>query len=118
MASRTFTDKHGRVWTVWSVVPSWVERRAVRDRRFHDLDEYEHAARDQRKGPRRRGLPDLGPRVKLSDAMAGGWLAFESSEERRRLVPIPEGWEDASEAELQAYCAKAAVAPPRRRLIE
>lgn len=35
-----------------------------------------------------------------------GWLTFESAQERRRLVPIPPAWEEASPAELRAYCAR------------
>jgi hypothetical protein len=39
--------------------------------------------------------------------MKSGWLTFESANARRRLVPIPEGWEDASPARLRQYCLKA-----------
>ncbi len=36
-----------------------------------------------------------------------GWLTFESAESRRRLTPIPPGWETASDAQLAAFCASA-----------
>jgi hypothetical protein len=42
----------------------------------------------------------------VAGAMKGGWLTFESDRERRRLVPIPPDWEDASVAELVAYCTR------------
>ena len=36
--------------------------------------------------------------------MMSGWLTFESEESRRRLVPIPAGWESATVTELRQYC--------------
>lgn len=44
--------------------------------------------------------------------MRDGWLTFESSAVRRRLIPIPGGWEDASLAKLDLMC-RAAI-PVRR----
>jgi hypothetical protein len=39
------------------------------------------------------------------------WLTFESGGMRRRLSPIPEGWEYASTSALAAFCARATVVP-------
>jgi hypothetical protein len=50
--------------------------------------------------------------------LRGGWLAFESHDEKRRLAPIPPGWETASEAELLALLARATLRDKPRRLIE
>ena len=36
-----------------------------------------------------------------------GWLTFESSVGRRRLAPIPDGWEAAPLDRLRMYCAAA-----------
>lgn len=44
--------------------------------------------------------------------MRDGWLTFESSAVRRRLIPIPDGWEDASSAKLDLLCRTAV--PVRR----
>jgi hypothetical protein len=120
MPTRSFTDKDGNEWIVWSVHPTWVERRGGSDRRLVDVDEHERRAREQRHVPdRRRGLSDSGPRVKMSTNLTGGWLAFEGAGERRRLTPIPAGWETMSEPELAGLWARATVAPvTRRRLIE
>jgi hypothetical protein len=41
-------------------------------------------------------------------AFAGGWLTFQSGAERRRLVPSPDGWVDASEERLRQWLASAA----------
>jgi hypothetical protein len=39
----------------------------------------------------------------LADA-TGGWLTFVSPTSRRRVMPIPEGWEDASPERLEMMC--------------
>jgi hypothetical protein len=35
------------------------------------------------------------------------WLTFESSGSRRRLSPIPNGWENANENQLESLCETA-----------
>ena len=40
-----------------------------------------------------------------------GWLVFESDTERRRLSPIPEGWESGDNDALCYLCARAKVVP-------
>ena len=56
--------------------------------------------------------------VQLRSEYAHGWLAFECDHERRRLVPIPDGWEAWPDARLCAACGKAVEQPARKRLIE
>jgi hypothetical protein len=131
MAARTFVDERGTQWTVWAVHPTWAERRAQRDRRASGPDaetrtEIESALDergirgDRRSGrARRRGLGDSGPRVRIAADLTGGWLAFDGGGDRRRLSPIPEGWETMSDAELVLLSRKAlAVAVRRARLTE
>jgi hypothetical protein len=36
-----------------------------------------------------------------------GWLSFQCHDRRRRLVPIPESWQDAGEEQLRAYLLQA-----------
>lgn len=43
-----------------------------------------------------------------------GWLAFDSGVETRRLAPIPADWLDLGDAELEAACARAEIAPKRQ----
>jgi hypothetical protein len=38
-----------------------------------------------------------------------GWLTFESTHTRKRLVPIPRGWEEASDERLELMCRAAEV---------
>lgn len=47
--------------------------------------------------------------IGIATALAAGWLVFEHMGEKRRLAPIPEGWEDLPEDELRAYLDRAEV---------
>ena len=60
------------------------------------------------------------PRANVPTPLAEGWLAFESARgDRRRLAPIPDSWEKASDSHLAQLLAKATpVATRRGRLIE
>jgi hypothetical protein len=120
MAHRTFTDRSGTHWDVWDVVPQWADRRAGSERRRLSVDEVpDPPVLNQRAGDDRRrpDSSDRVPRVKIAGDFSGGWLAFESPGERRRLSPIPPQWEFAPEEELARWCANASAAP-KRRLIE
>jgi hypothetical protein len=46
--------------------------------------------------------------------LAEGWLTFECTGVRKRLAPVPAGWDGLSESELEEYCRQAKVPPPRR----
>ena len=46
--------------------------------------------------------PDASRRLDLSD-LRGGWLTFEHDTARRRLVPAPMGWVEASDATLRRW---------------
>lgn len=51
----------------------------------------------------------------LRAEFAGGWLTFEATTgERRRLMPVPGGWEDWDVPTLRRACLDASpVTPPR-----
>ena len=51
----------------------------------------------------------------VSPSYAGGWLTFESESERRRLAPIPSGWEIATRNLMIHWCARALEARPPDR---
>ena len=101
MAHREFTDANGTHWQAWAVIPSSAERRRAGERRFGS-----RARRD------RRQREEL--RVHMDDALTRGWLVFESDHEKRRLLPIPPGWEQRTDDELTKLCETATVAPPPR----
>lgn len=51
----------------------------------------------------------------LPEAFRHGWLVFECDVERRRLAPIPDDWEELTDAELAQLCLSASVVPSRTR---
>jgi hypothetical protein len=103
MPHRQFIDTHGNLWTVWDVHPSRVER---------ELD----LARSARAGA--GAGAEVGPgrsMLRLEGAYAAGWLCFESGAGKRRLTPIPTGWESLSAAALVELCDTASGVRTRLR---
>ena len=49
--------------------------------------------------------------MRLAPELRQGWLCFECAGERRRLAPIPDGWELLTESELTMLCQCARPAP-------
>jgi hypothetical protein len=43
------------------------------------------------------------------DSHKAGWLTFESATTRKRLAPIPRGWEEATPERLELMCRAAEV---------
>ncbi|MDQ6769815.1 MAG: hypothetical protein M3Z54_07505 [Gemmatimonadota bacterium] len=91
---RTFLDTQGRRWEVWLVTPAAAERRRV-DRRASAGESGGHFG-----GPERRRTPERrrGPfrrSVSVASEYSSGWLCFESEGEKRRLAPVPSGWDEA-----------------------
>ena len=83
MPHRKIVDKDQCVWDVWEVVPSTVASK-VEERSVHPRI-------SSRRGPRKILLPK---------ALQNGWLAFQCEDERRRISPIPAGWETMTDDEL------------------
>lgn len=97
MGHRNFEDENGRTWTVWLVTPIGVERRA--DAAAGGAPATGRGGAERRKSPTYR---------RPSTVLAGfehGWLCFEvEGGEKRRLVPVPEAWESASDGDLRRWC--------------
>ena len=55
-----------------------------------------------------------GSAANVRPGFEGGWLGFESDDERRRLAPVPPSWEDASEDELREMLIRAQPNRPTR----
>jgi hypothetical protein len=82
---RIIRDHDGVSWRVWAVLPIAIES---------------HRIIDKTTGVDRLPLPP---------ELAGGWMAFESAGgERRRIGPLPEGWETLDDASLLAALDRAA----------
>ena len=101
MAHRMFTDRDGRSWEVWEVIPAFPERRAAKTKSV----------------PReRRSRSET--RLNLPIELQHGWLAFQSKHERRMLAPPAEGWVTMTDAQLGELLAHAVSKGNPRRLIE
>lgn len=90
MASREFVDSEGMAWMVWSVVPGEMSGALTR---------LTGAAEDRR-------VP---------------WLVFQNADgAKRRLVPVPQGWEDCNEATLADWNSRGVAVPPApaRRVVD
>jgi hypothetical protein len=104
MSYRTFVDRDGSYWQVWDSQPTRVERRVSgEDRRRLKFSPWR--GDERRTGTDRRTTTQR--RITLSEGYGGGWLTFESLNEKRRLIPIPSHWEDLSQADLRELCDKA-----------
>ncbi len=109
MPLRTFRSSAGVVWRVWSVIPGIrndAERRTGYDRRSPD-PVLRFKGEERRSGGDRRGEDGLIPAE-----LKGGWLTFETEAEKRRLAPIPPGWDRLPDAALEQLCGRALVVPP------
>jgi hypothetical protein len=111
MPIRSFRTAEGVLWQVWNVVPGRrdSERRIGYDRRSPEpIFRYS--------GPERRNKADRRqPAPLLSQQLASGWLTFQSPTEKRRLAPIPQHWDQLSEAELERLCQSAHICAPALR---
>ena len=102
MSYRTFTDSSGKRWEVWLVTPAAAERRRV-DRRVKKAEaDTPGGLADRRHTPDRRRSP-YHRHVVVATEFSDGWLCFESEGEKRRLAPVPEGWEQAGPDRLSTW---------------
>jgi hypothetical protein len=107
MPHRQFVDSKQTAWEVWDVEPGHRERRrSPSDRR-----------RARRISQERREVEDR-TRVRITSGLAHGWLAFQSRHDRRRLAPIPSGWETLDASALEQLCEQATSVGKPRRLLE
>ena len=90
--ARDFTDVLGNQWIVWEVYPRLIERRLMEERRT-----------SMRTTAERRH--EFVGRATLPRQILGGWLAFQSDHERRRVMPVPDDWEDLDDRDLRSLLA-------------
>jgi hypothetical protein len=103
MPHRLLKDSKGRTWDVWDVLPERAERR--------------FAAATVKPLVERRQTVEY--RVPLSRKWVNGWLAFETTGEKRRLAPFPADWHQQDDSQLERL--RDAATPTKsgpRRLIE
>jgi hypothetical protein len=109
MTYKTFVDGVGQVWSVWEVRPTYLDRRSGVDRRAQ-----------ARHTPDRRVRAV--PGAPLGAVQDDGWLCFARDSEddprsgewveKRRLSPVPGGWEAMDDAALSRLCEQAVLTRP------
>ena len=89
---------------MWQVHPSAAERRFVQ-RRTKEEDRTDSSER--RSGKERRLGISKKTRATIAEEFTYGWLCFECSTEKRRLAPVPEGWDRADDETIEQWCCTA-----------
>lgn len=92
MALREFEDSAGRQWRVWSTHPAVSGDHTALGKFMESL-------------PKTDGQQPLSVRQRY----VHGWLAFKWDNDRRRLAPIPAGWEESDVETLRRYLASAEI---------
>lgn len=107
MTHRIIHEANGDTWDVWQVdPPEWIEPPDAPAPQDAPSSNPSSVTAGNRTPNTPLSIPAF-----LDPALANGWLCFESAHERRRLAPIPDGWERMTDAELRALRAWATVVP-------
>ncbi len=109
MNYRTFLESTGRRWECWMVAPAAAERRRIDRRVASGSTDPIPGFADRRRKPDRRKA-SFKRVVNVSSEYRDGWLCFESDRgERRRLAPVPEGWNEAGPDKLATWLQAAKI---------
>jgi hypothetical protein len=99
---RTFLDSTGKRWEVWLVTPAAAERRKADRRAGAGGSEGVLGTSERRLTPDRRKSP-FRRTVAVASEFSQGWLCFESEGEKRRLAPVPPGWQEAGPDRMSTW---------------
>ena len=102
MSYRTFLDSTGKRWEVWLVTPAAAERRRTDRRAAAASNETFAGGPERRRTPERRRSP-FQRSVTVASEYTQGWLCFEAEGEKRRLAPVPPGWDEAGPDRLSTW---------------
>jgi len=98
MPLREFADSLGRVWQAWDTHPTAIGHPTKGESAFTRLV----ASTAKREGTEP---------ATVREQYAEGWLTFRLANARRRLAPIPPGWDGADDSTLRLYLDSAIEAP-------
>lgn len=99
---RTFLDTRGKVWEVWMVHPSSIERRKMERRT--PVENAVNLIEQRVLGDRRA---NSGTRGAVATEFSSGWLCFAGNGEKRRLAPVPVNWMSANDSQVAEWCRMA-----------
>lgn len=102
MSYRTFLDSNGKRWEVWLVTPAAAERRKA-DRRAAAVSDDAFAGGSERRHTPERRRSTFQRSVTVASEYSQGWLCFEGEGEKRRLAPVPPGWDEAGPDRLSTW---------------
>ena len=98
MPLREFADSLGQVWQAWDTRPSAVGHVTKGESAF---------TRFVASTAKREGREP----TTVREQYAEGWLTFSLANARRRVAPIPTGWDGADDIALRRYLDSAIDAP-------
>jgi hypothetical protein len=104
MPLREFVDGQRRTWQVWDTVPKTASESAIFERSAQILAQTE--ARELEEGTHGRAAAAAALR-RFTHGREHGWLTFMNGDDKRRLSPIPDGWERFDDARLSALLQRA-----------
>jgi len=104
MPLREFVDGERRTWQVWDTVPKTASESALFERSAQILAQSE--ARDIEDARQDRAAAAAALR-RFTHGREHGWLTFMHGNDKRRLSPIPDGWERVDDAHLAALLQRA-----------
>jgi hypothetical protein len=104
MPLREFVDGKRRTWQVWDTVPKSASESAIFQRSAQLKAESE--ARELGAASADRAAAAAALR-RFTRGRERGWLTFMHGDDKRRLSPIPEGWEQFDDARLSGLLQRA-----------
>lgn len=103
MPLREFMDAERRSWQVWDTVPKSASESAMFERSAQIMAQSQ--AREVA-GSADRAAAAAALR-RFTRGRERGWLTFMRGDDKRRLSPIPDGWEQFDDARLDALLQRA-----------
>jgi hypothetical protein len=104
MPLREFVDGERRTWQVWDTVPKTASESAMFERSAQIMAQTE--AREISDAAQDRAAAAAALR-RFTRGREHGWLTFTHDDDKRRLSPIPDGWEGFDDARLAALLQRA-----------
>jgi hypothetical protein len=101
MGHRQFSDSAGVAWEVWDVQPAVLTPASSSSPDATVPSSGSPAGSPRWESPR------------LDGPLANGWLCFQCAGAKRRLAPIPDGWQELDGVQLERLCVSASAVVAR-----